>query len=175
MVKKKANAPLGFFFSSFLLHTWRLGTDQSEDADVWPVSKILCGLGWREGLINARWSNHKIQILLEVFILLIRLKVVEVKTLASLVSGSLWRSSLQIFFFRFFLSIEYCSAHFRFGSFLLRRFFGLSQYRLSLYFGSSSTSLSVFISCSSTWAHAFAYSYFDCGQLHFRFAWLKDP
>ena len=45
MVKKKANAPLGFFFSSFLLHTWRLGIDQLEDADVWPVSKILSGLG----------------------------------------------------------------------------------------------------------------------------------
>ena len=45
MVKKKANAPLGFLFSSSLLHTWRLEIDQLEEADVWPVSKILCGLG----------------------------------------------------------------------------------------------------------------------------------
>ena len=93
-----------------------------------------------------RWLNLRIQILPEVVILLIRLKVVKVKTLASLASGFPWdwaRSSLQIF-----LSIEYCSAYFRFGSFLLRRFFGLSQCRLRLYFGSSSTGLSVLISCS---------------------------
>ena len=36
----------------------------------------------------ARWSNCKIQILLEVVILLIRLEEVKVKTLANLVSGS---------------------------------------------------------------------------------------
>ena len=36
-----------------------------------------------------RWSNCKIQILLEVVILLIRLEEVKVKTLANLVSGSL--------------------------------------------------------------------------------------
>ena len=35
-----------------------------------------------------RWSNCKIQILLEVVILLIRLEEVKVKTLANLVSGS---------------------------------------------------------------------------------------
>ena len=73
---------------------------------------------------------------------MIRLKVVKVKNLASLVCGSPlgWaRSSLQIFFSQgFFLSIEYCSAYFRFGSSLLLRF-GLSQYRLHLYFSSSST------------------------------------
>ena len=36
----------------------------------------------------ARWSNCKIQILLEVVILLIRLEEVKVKTLANLVNGS---------------------------------------------------------------------------------------
>ena len=85
-------------------------------------------------------------------------------------SGFPWgwaRSFLQIF--KISLSIEYCSAYFRFGSFLLRRFFRLSQYRLRLYFGSSSTGLSVFISCSSTLAHVFPHCYFDCDRLHFQF------
>ena len=43
--EEKSQRPIGFFFSSFLLHARRLGTDQLEDADVRsrPVSKILCG------------------------------------------------------------------------------------------------------------------------------------
>ena len=114
------------------------------------------------------WLNHKIQILLEVVVLLIRLKVVEVKTLFSL-AGSLEVGRGPPSKFKISLSIEYCSAYFRFGSFLLRRFFGLSQYRLRLYFGSSSTGLSVFISCSSTLAHVFPHCYFDCDRLHFQF------
>ena len=43
-VEKKGQRSIGFFFSSSLLHTWRLETDKSEDSDVRPVSKILCKL-----------------------------------------------------------------------------------------------------------------------------------
>ena len=113
------------------------------------------------------WSNHKIQILLKVVSLLIRLKVVKDWFAGPLEVGRSppsKSSSLGIF-----LSIEYCSAYFRFGSFLLRRFFRLPQYRLRLYFGSSSTGLSVFISCSSTLAHVFPHCYFDYDRLHFQF------
>ena len=47
MGKKRVNASLGFFLSSFLLYVRRLETNQSEDTDVQLVSKILCGLEGR--------------------------------------------------------------------------------------------------------------------------------
>ena len=114
------------------------------------------------------WLNHKIQILLEVVVLLIRLKVVEVKTLFSL-AGSLEVGRGPPSKFLKFLFQSNTVRHI-FG---LDRFFFVASlgchYRLRLYFGSSSKGLSVFISCSSTLAHVFPHCYFDCDRLHFQF------
>ena len=49
MGKKRVNASLGFFLSSFLLYVRRLGTNQSEDTDSWLVRFFV---GWKEDRVN---------------------------------------------------------------------------------------------------------------------------